>query len=165
MPRRVFFSFHFTPDNWRACQVRNIGAIEGNSPASDNDWEQIKKSGDSAIQRWIDGQLSGRVCTIVLIGEATAGRRWIKYEVEKSWNDGKGVLGIHIHRLKDRYGLQARMGPNPFETFTMERDGSRLSEHIRTYDPPYWESTQAYAYIQYNLTEWIEEAIAIRSAY
>lgn len=24
-----FYSFHYAPDNWRASQVRNIGAVEG----------------------------------------------------------------------------------------------------------------------------------------
>jgi len=37
MARRVFFSFHYTPDNWRASQVRQIGVIEGDAPVSDND--------------------------------------------------------------------------------------------------------------------------------
>ena len=30
MARRVFYSFHYQPDNWRAAMVRNIGSIEGN---------------------------------------------------------------------------------------------------------------------------------------
>ena len=37
--RGTFFSFHYKPDNWRAAQVRNMGVVEGNSPVSDNDWE------------------------------------------------------------------------------------------------------------------------------
>lgn len=80
MARKVFFSFHYKPDNWRASQVRNMGVIEGNAPVSDNDWEAIKKGGDKAIQNWIDGQLKGKSCTIVLIGANTAGRKWIKYD-------------------------------------------------------------------------------------
>lgn len=44
-PRKVFYSFHYKPDNWRASQVRNIGAVEGNKPASDNDWEEVVKGG------------------------------------------------------------------------------------------------------------------------
>ena len=39
MARKCFYSFHYQPDNVRASQVRNIGAIEGNQPVSDNDWE------------------------------------------------------------------------------------------------------------------------------
>ena len=51
MKRRVFYSFHYVPDNWRAATVRNIGAIEGNSPATDNDWETVTSGGDPAIKR------------------------------------------------------------------------------------------------------------------
>lgn len=38
---------------------------------------------------------------VVLIGEDTAKRKWVKYEIKKAWNEGKGVLGIYIHNLKD----------------------------------------------------------------
>ena len=110
MARRVFYSFHYEADSWRASQVRNIGTIEGNRPVSDNAWEQVKRGGDKAIQNWIDGQLKGRSCTIVLIGANTAGRKWINYEIKKSWNEGKGLLGIHIHNLRDRDGFQSAKG-------------------------------------------------------
>ena len=53
MGRRVFYSFHYELDNWRASIVRNIGSIEGNRPATDNDWETVKKGGDKAIENWI----------------------------------------------------------------------------------------------------------------
>ena len=59
MARKVFFSFHFKPDSWRAAKVRNIGLVEGNQPVSDNDWEKVKGGGDPAIKKWIAGQLSG----------------------------------------------------------------------------------------------------------
>ena len=88
MTRRVFFSFHYQRDAWRASQVRNIGVIEGNASATDNKWEEVKRGGDAAIRRWIDEQLTGRSCTIVLVGAETADRQWVKYEIEKSWNDG-----------------------------------------------------------------------------
>ena len=34
--RRVFYSFHYDADAWRAAQARNIGVTEHNSPVSDN---------------------------------------------------------------------------------------------------------------------------------
>lgn len=46
MARKCFYSFHYEPDNWRASTIRQIGAIEGNQPARDNDWESIA-SGES----------------------------------------------------------------------------------------------------------------------
>ena len=76
MARRAFYSFHYKPDNWRAAQVRNMGVITGNQPASDNDWETVKRGGDAAIERWISGQMKGKSVAIVLIGEKTAGRKW-----------------------------------------------------------------------------------------
>ena len=39
MRRRVFTSFHYIPDNWRASQIRNMGKIEGNGIVSANKWE------------------------------------------------------------------------------------------------------------------------------
>src|SRR5579862_8725184 len=74
MARKAFYSFHYNPDNWRASQVRNMGAIEGNAAVSDNDWETVTKGGDAAIEKWIAGQLKGRSCTVVLVGKDTAGR-------------------------------------------------------------------------------------------
>ena len=56
MARKCFFSFHYVPDNWRASTIRQIGAIEGNQPALDNDWETVTKGGDAAIQKWIDSK-------------------------------------------------------------------------------------------------------------
>ena len=47
MAQRVFYSFHYKPDASRASQVRNIGAVEGNQPASDNDWETVTGGGDA----------------------------------------------------------------------------------------------------------------------
>jgi hypothetical protein len=165
MARKALYSFHYKPDNWRASQVRNIGVVEGNSTVSDNDWEAIKKGGDKAIQNWIDGQLKGRSCTIVLIGENTAGRKWIKYEIEQSWNDSKGVLGIYIHNLKDRDGNQSSKGKNPFDDFTMNRDGKKLSSIVKAYDSAYSTSTYVYDYIKNNLEGWVEDAISIRENY
>ena len=62
-------------------------------------------------------QLYGMSCVIVLIGNRTSGRKWIEYEIEKAWNDGKGLLGIYIHNLKDRNGNQSPKGTNPFYSF------------------------------------------------
>ena len=165
MARRAFYSFHYVPDNWRASQIRNMGVIDGNKPATDNDWEAVKKGGDVSIKKWIDDQLDGRSCTVVLIGSETAGRKWINYEIEKSWNEGKGVLGIHVHNLKNSDGKQSSKGKNPFETFTMKKDQSKLSNIVKTNDPPYTDSKKVYDHININLSDWIESAILIRNNY
>lgn len=161
MGRKCFYSFHYDPDNWRASQVRNMGVIEGNQPVSDNGWEAVKKGGDQAIINWIDGQLSGRSCTVLLIGANTAGRKWIKYEIEKTWNDKKGIVGVHIHNLKNKDGYQVSRGLNPFADFSV--NGRPLSGIVKSYDPPYSASTDVYNYISNNLAAWADEAVEIRN--
>ena len=89
MAHRSFFSFHFSYDHWRAGQVRNMGVVEGNTPISSNDWEAIKKQGDGAITRWISDNMKNRGSVIVLVGEQTASRPWVDYEIRKGWDDGK----------------------------------------------------------------------------
>lgn len=162
MARKVFYSFHYLPDNWRASQVRNIGAIEGNQPAKDNDWETITKGGERAIETWINNQMAGRSCIVVLIGSGTAKRKWIDHEIKKAWSDGKGLVGIHIHGLKNSEGKTSAKGGNPFEHFTLSNGTKRLSNVVKTYDPAGGDSTTVYKTIKDNLEKWIEEAIAIR---
>ena len=161
--RRTFFSFHYKPDNWRASQVRNMGVVEGNPAVSDNDWEAVTRGGDAAIKRWIDEQMYGKSCVIVLIGSQTSGRKWINYEIGKAWDDGKGLLGIHIHNLKDADGDQSQEGANPF--YRLSVNGKRLSNIVKAYDPPYKRSTNVYAHIEENIADWVEEAIWIRQNY
>ena len=162
MARRVFYSFHFQPDNWRASQVRNMGVVEGNPPASDNAWEAVKRGGDVGIRKWIDAQMFGRSCAVVLIGTDTASRKWIKYEIEKTWNESKGVFGIYVHNLKDSSGIQVNKGNNPFNEFTIGSAGKKLSSVVKTYNPPYLTSTDVYKHTNDNLAGWIEEALEIR---
>ena len=163
MARKVFFSFHFDADHWRASQVRNMGALEGNVPCSDNHWEAIKRGGDAAIKRWIGEQLYGKSCAVVLVGAQTASRRWVIHEIEEAWNAGKGVVGICVHNLKDRNGTHANKGPNPFDQLTLNNGRKRLSSLVNLYDPNGWASTDVYALIKANIADWVEEAIEIRN--
>lgn len=165
MARNAFYSFHYKPDNARASQVRNMGVVDGNKPAADNDWETITRGGDQAIERWINDQLKGRSCAIVLIGQNTAGRKWINYEISTAWNKQMGVLGIYIHNLKDLSGNQTQKGGNPFDHVRFSNGGSALSSVVLAYDPPHTDSKDVYAYIKNNLPNWIEKGIQIRNSH
>ena len=162
MARRTFFSFHYKPDASRAAQVRNMGMVEGNTPVSDNDWETVTKGGDTAIKKWIANQMHGRSCTVVLVGSNTAGRKWIKHEIIKSWNDGMGVVGIHIHGLKNLDSKTATKGNNPFSTINDGSDGTKLSSIVNCYTPPGSDSKERYAWIKKHLANAVEEAIQLR---
>lgn len=163
--RKIFFSFHFNNDFWRTQQVRNIGSIEGNTIVSANKWEEVKKSGDAAIKKWIDDNIDGKSCLIVLIGEHTAGRKWINYEIEKAWNSKKGVLGIRIHNLENQAGQKSNIGGDPFSTFTLCDGKVKLSNVVKIKNPSNTTGKGVYSQISENLTSWIEEAIKIRNEF
>ena len=102
MARRVFFSFHYQRDIFRVNQIRNIPNITGTSAAGFQDaslWEEAKKKGKTTIEKMIDDGLFNTTVTVVLIGNQTAGRQYINYEIEKSIERGNGVVGIKIAHL------------------------------------------------------------------
>ena len=165
MARKVFFSFHFDGDAWRASQVRNMGALEADAPCSDNDWETIKKGGDKAIEKWIAEQLSGKSCAVVLVGGETASRPWVIHEIQEAWNAKKGVVGIRIHNLKNASGYTGTSGANPFDKLTMKKDDKKMSSIVNLYNPSGVTSTDVYNNIKNNIATWVEEAIKIRNDY
>lgn len=152
----VFYSFHFGSDVMRVQQVRNIGSIEGNAPTTPNDWETLKRTGKKAVENWIDQNMKYKRCIVVLIGSETASRPWVKYEIEKAWNDGKAIIGIHIHNLKCPRNGTSRKGANPFDSFTFN-DGRKLSAVVPCYDP---NPNNAYQDIANNISSWINHAIS-----
>lgn len=162
MARRCFYSFHYAPDCHRAAQIRQIGSIEGNRPASDNDWETVTKGGEAAIRRWIADQMSGKSCTVVLVGEGTANRKWINHEIVESWNAGMGVVGIRIHGIKNLRGETCQMGSNPFDFVKHGPTGAMLSSIVKCYNPTGATSKEKYAWISQYLANAVEEAVAIR---
>lgn len=114
--RRVFFSFHYERDIWRASNVRQSGAIDAKARAGFSDaslWEKTKKQGDQEIRHLINVGLEGTSVTVVLIGAETANRPWINYEIRESIKRGNGLLGIRIHGIKDQDGRRSARGSVP----------------------------------------------------
>ena len=162
MARRVFFSFHYERDIWRASVVRNSAVTQDLEDAGFWDaslWEEAKKKGDEAIKRMINAALKGTSVTVVLIGRETSGRRWVKYEICESHNGKKGLLGVYIHGIKDQDGRTESKGENPFHyVHYTAANGSKipLSTIYPTYD---WVNNNGYE----NLGDWIETA-ALRAS-
>lgn len=155
--RQIFYSFHFDNDVMRVQQIRNIGALEDNQPVSKNEWEAVRKRGDGAIEKWIDENMKYRSCVVVLVGNETATRPWVRYEIKKAWEDGKGLLGIHIHNINcPRNGKCAR-GKNPFDQVTFKKNGQIVTP--KCYDPS---ASDTYKDIKNNIETWVETAIKQR---
>jgi hypothetical protein len=141
-------------------------ALEDDPPVSDNEWEQIKKGGDIAIKRWINGQMSGKTCAVVLVGSDTANRKWINYEIERAWSERRGLVGVRIHGLKDRLGNTSSAGANPFDYVSSPGTNRKLSEYVKLHDPTsFWGSAETYSSIKDNLAAWVEAAIKQREQY
>lgn len=161
MARRVFFSFHFANDFWRTQQVRNMGVLEGNAAVSPNAWEAVKAKGTAAIEQWIEDNMHGKSCVVVLVGSETASRPWVIHEIAKGWNDGKGVLAVRIDKLLDKDGKSSTAGSNPLSK--VKRGTGTLADVAPIKTPAGADSKAAYASIAANIETWIEEAVKIRN--
>ncbi|WP_210189450.1 TIR domain-containing protein [Agrobacterium rosae] len=151
-------SFHYKPDSWRVSQIKQIGSIEEQPILDSNEWEEIKKKGDSAIETWIANNMKGKECLVVLVSEKTSGRRWVKYEIKKAWKDGLGVLAIYIHNMKNADQKQTTKGSDPFAGLTV--DGVAVTGKV--YDPPYTSSKDVYDHIASNIETWVSDAVKAR---
>ncbi len=130
MPRYAFFSFAYEDvSNFKANVVRNSWLLR-NSEDSFVDgsiWEKSKIKDPNKLKQLISIGLKKTSVTIVLIGKNTANRRWVQYEIIKSFEKGNGIIGIHINRIKGRTGLTKR-GPNPFDklSYTIGEEGRKI---------------------------------------
>ena len=164
MARRVFFSFHYERDIFRAYQVRNSWVTQDREAAGFWDAspsEEAKKKGDEAVKRMINDAVKGTSVTVVLIGKETWGRKWVQYEIDRSYQEGKGLLGVYIHGLKDPDSQTDSKGENPFDyVYYTAQDGSKigLSRICRAYD---WVNDDGYR----NLGDWIETAATVARMY
>ncbi len=142
MARRVFFSFQFSEDNWRANVVRNSWVTQDREDAGFFDsaeWEEVKKKTDAEIKKWINGQMKGCSVTVVLVGSKTCESKWVKYEIERSIEVGKGLLEIDISKIKDTCKK------------TSIKCGRMLSNSYKNYE---WNNDDGYK----NMGDWIEKA-------
>jgi hypothetical protein len=162
MVGKIFFSFHFKEDHWRAATVRSLDGIVGNQLASDDAWEVIRKGGHESVRQWIYPQIKACVCTVVLIGSNTASRRLIQYEIVKSWEAGLGVVGIHVNGLHDWAGLTSRKGENPFAQIGHRGTGKGLSSIVKCYVPGGNTSKERLGWIEAHISEIVEEGIQLR---
>lgn len=156
--KTVFYSFHYKRDVNRVQLVRNINALEGQPLLNAQDWEAVRQRGQQAIVAWIDEQMRYKRAVVVLIGQETASRPWVIYEIEKAWKKRTPLVGVRIHGLSS-FGNADRAGANPF-------DKASGVSGIPVFDPTStdWRGnidTQAtYANLSSNLESWVAQAKA-----
>ena len=160
MARHIFYALDYAADRNRVSPVLRSHAIDANAEATEPEWAKLKRSGDFAIQRWIEQQLKGRSCTIVLIGAHTGERPWVQYEIKRSRQLKLALLGIHVHNLLDAQGQPSSEGENPFEHPECGLGSSGAL--VPVYDPPEIESQRVFRHITDNLAQWADEAVNAR---
>lgn len=157
LARRVFFSYHFQRDVWRANQVRNSWVTHPDREAAGffdaAEQEEVKRKTKKAIRNWIDRQLQHTSITTILIGGETAEREFVQYEIEKSIERGNALLGIRIDSLKNREGKRGSWGENPLDHYYIDTGSGEqaLSSIFPTYQ---WKEDNG----KRNMSEWVEEA-------
>lgn len=161
----VFYSFHYARDVYRVQLIRNIGKIDGQTLLNAQEWEAVRAQGPSAIANWIDTQMKYKTAVVVLIGNETASRPWVQYEIDKAWRDKKPLLGIRIHGLSSM-GTIDSAGPDPF---------TQISGHVGAnpglpiFDPTVtdWngriDSQATYRNLANNLRDWSDQGRVRRS--
>jgi hypothetical protein len=157
MAKSVFFSFHYERDAWRVQQIVNLGALEGQPILSSQEWEQVKRRGSAAIEKWIADQMAYKRAVVVLVGKETARRPWVRYEIAYAWNNKKPLVGVRINGLADAQGNTDTPGANPFEAVQLDGGGT-VGDYVPLYSPRGTLSQAVYADIKDNLATWVDSA-------
>ncbi|SNT50187.1 TIR domain-containing protein [Rhodococcoides kyotonense] len=161
MAKTVFYSFHYTRDVHRVQLVRNVNALEGQPLLNAQEWEQVKGRGDGAIENWIDDKMKYKRAVVVLVGQETADRPWVRYEISKAWRDCKPLLGVRIHGLS-AMGKIDRAGSDPFKA-------AGITDTVPIFDPTRLDgygridSQLTYNTLRSNLQAWSERGLSRRS--
>ncbi|MBL8277655.1 MAG: TIR domain-containing protein [Pelomonas sp.] len=152
MARRVFFSFHYERDVRRIVQIRNSWVVRPGGDAQPfydkAEFEEAKRRA-GGIEQWIEEQLKGCSVTVVLFGAETYEREWVKHEIKRSYQLGKGILAIDIQGVKDPQKGVDVQGRNPLL-------------HWKANDVPFTQLYKTYSWVgddgYRNMPAWIEAA-------
>lgn len=132
MSRSVYFSFHYQDViDFRANVVRNSGKFrqKGAKFRDSSIWEESEEKQIKKIKSLIDDELKRSSVTCVLIGSDTYSRRFVRYELIKSFEMKKGQVGVGINWIKGKDGnTKFWPGENPFNYLALKvsKDGKTI---------------------------------------
>jgi hypothetical protein len=129
--RYIFFSFSYEDvQNFKVNVVRNSWLLNNRIDTfiDGSIWETQKTKNPDVIKELIDDGMHGTSVTAILIGENTANRRWVNYELIKSFERGNGILAININRIRGKNQYISAKGQNPLErlAFSISDDGRKI---------------------------------------
>lgn len=135
MAKRVFFGFHYQDViDFRANVVRQHWLTKPDRESAGffdaSIWESAKKTGDVAVKKLINSGLDGTSVTCVLIGSETYARRWVRYEILKSFRKANLIIAVHINSIKGKDQRTKPKGPNPLSYVGVTYSESGLTETL-----------------------------------
>ena len=144
MAKRVFFSFHYQDViDFRVNVVRNHWLTKPDRESAGffdaSIWETAKKTGDIALKRLINSAINGTSSTCVLIGTSTYLRRWVRYEIMRSFKKGNLIFGIHINSIKDKSKNTKVLGNNPFDYLGVHFSTSGFTATLQEWKNGKWQ--------------------------
>lgn len=142
MARSVYFSFHYQDViDFRANVVRNSGKFRksGDVFRDSSIWEEAKEKQIIKIKSLINTELKGSSVTCILIGSETYSRRWVRYEIMKSFEMKKGQVGVGINWIKDKYSkTKFWRGGNPFNYLSLKVKADGKFIDLFEYKEEHW---------------------------
>jgi hypothetical protein len=141
MARRTYFSFHYKEDVHRAWVVRNSwvtkvaqGERESAGFFDSSIFEAKEREDPETLKRFLRAGLENTSVTCVLVGTHTCLRRWVRYEILRSFMCGNGLLAVRIHSIAALSSPATESGHNPFQSlsFDIDKDRIRFREYMTT---------------------------------
>lgn len=157
MAQSVFYSFHYDNDVKRVQLVRNIDVLSGQPLLEAQDWETVRRQGKVGIEKWIHRQMNYKKAVIVLVGQQTASREWVLYEIRKAWLDKRPLLGVRIHGLSSM-GSVDRPGTNPFTAATSSAGVPLFDPTVRDVNGRV-DSKATREQLRLNLARWSDQGV------
>jgi hypothetical protein len=118
MARRVFFSFHYNKDVQRSEVVKKSQFLKDKQLAGFFDssaMEEAKRKDRDSLRRFLKKEMEGSSVVCVLVGEETANRPWVRFEILQGLMDARGIIGVRVHTIAGFDRKTTNPGPNPFE--------------------------------------------------
>ena len=145
MNRKVYFSFHYADvSNFRVNVVRKSNTFKksGISFTDSSIWEESQRNDIRGIKQMINSELLQTSVTCVLIGIKTYERKFVRYELAKSFEMRKGLLAVGINWIRDKNKqVDILPGKNPLNylgfKISMDRKWIFLFELIEEKWQPY----------------------------
>ncbi len=140
MARRVFYSFHYQRDVQRAQVVRQSWVTQPDRETAgffdSSVFESKQRTSDDALKSFLNEGLKNSSVNCVLAGNQTALRRWVRYELLRSFVDGRGIIGISIHSIANFQKQTDSAGTNPLECLGFEIKNGML--YFKEYKNNQW---------------------------